>query len=741
MTAERWQQIKALFDRALERDAGTRPDFVRAECGGDEELLREVESLLAADESGGSRLEHPAIAAAVQPPALAVLGAGTILGERYEILQELGRGGMSVVYLAQDRQLLARRVVIKVLLRETSQDPYIRQKFLQEMEALSRIEHPGVVGVLDAGLTAEGNQFLVMQFIEGTTLRKAIAPGGMEPKRAAGILRQIGQALNAAHEKGIWHRDLKPENVMLQDLGGEDHVKLIDFGIAGIQNSQFSGELSKVAGSLSYMAPEQYAGHASAASDTYSLGVLACEMLTGAVRGTGAGTGSGSGSGIGTDLKLPPAASQSIKRAMSYDPAARQSSPRVFADELARALTGTESSRRPTGPGGIEMAHILFTDLVGYSLLPMDQQKEYLQQLQEIVRQSPQFQTSDTGGDIINLPTGDGMALAFFGDPTAPAQCALEVAGVLKTKLHLKLRMGIHTGPVYRMADMNANANVAGGGINLAQRVMDCGDAGHILVSSAVADVLLQLSNLAPHLTDLGECTAKHGVKIHIYNLATGEVGNTDVPEKIKSQRAPVTTRRRWPVYVSVAGVLALAYWWLPRNEAPVAVAKSALQYHVMVQKYRNDQPFEKPFRLSGERVFEAGYQVQLVMSSPVDGHLYILNEGPKSTPDKPDLNTMSPGTLKANEELRTGFLKFDRERGVEKMWVVWSKNVIPELEALRKWEGGAIKDRGEAGAVLVLLKKFAMAKVEAKRDDTNRSTNLSGFGEILAYMIPLDHE
>ena len=134
MTSDRWQQIKALFDRALEREAETRLGFVRGECGDDDELRREVESLLAADESGGSRLEHPAIPpddltqtltqSRIAPP---ILSAGTILGERYKVQQELGRGGMSVVYLAQDLQLLSRRLVIKVLRKESNQDPYIRQ--------------------------------------------------------------------------------------------------------------------------------------------------------------------------------------------------------------------------------------------------------------------------------------------------------------------------------------------------------------------------------------------------------------------------------------------------------------------------------------------------------------------------------------------------------------------------------------------------------------------------------------
>ena len=744
MTAERWQQIKALFDRALERDSATRLAFVRSESGDDDDLRQEVETLLKADENAGTLAKLHSVqpeglvdVAADNPPT-PTMSAGVVLADRYVIQKELGRGGMSVVYLAQDRQLLSKRVVVKILLKESSQDPWIRQKFLQEMEALARIEHPGVVGALDTGLTPEGNQFLVMQFVEGATLRSAIKPGGMEHRRAAGIIRQIGHALSAAHEKGVWHRDLKPENVMLQNHGGEDHVKLIDFGIAGIQNSQFRGEETKVAGSLSYMSPEQYAGQACAASDTYSLAVLSCEMLTGAAPGTQ------------KDLNLPTAATKAIVKAMSYDPASRHASPREFGDDLSRALLGAEQVRKPAATGAIEMAHVLFTDLVGYSLLPMDQQKDYLQQLQQVVRESPQFRSADAAGDIINLPTGDGMALAFFGDPTAPAQCAVEVAAMLKTKPHLKLRMGIHTGPVYRVADMNANANVAGGGINMAQRVMDCGDAGHILVSSTVADMLLQLSNWSPHLTDLGDCKVKHGVRLHLYSLATTEAGNAGAPTKIKTQqmeRPPaVRLPRRWVIYGSATMALAvglpLSYLALhkPEPPPPPAVPKSALQYHVMVQKYRNGKPFEDPFRLSGERVFEAGYQVKLVISSPAEGYLYVLNEGPKSTPETPDLNTMRPARLKANEEREVPMI-FDKEKGQERLWVVWSKASIPELDLLQKWENGAIKDSREARTVLELLKKYAREKVEAKRDDVNRNTNLAGFGEVLAYMIPLDHE
>jgi TolB-like protein/class 3 adenylate cyclase/tRNA A-37 threonylcarbamoyl transferase component Bud32 len=459
---------------------------------------------------------------------------------------------MSIVYLARDRQLLAKHVVVKVLLAETSQDPWIRQKFLQEMEALSRIDHPGVVGVLDTGLTSDGQRFLVMQYIEGATLRRAIEPGGMDLARAAAIIRQIGRALEAAHQKGVWHRDLKPENVMLQRLGDEDHVKLIDFGIAGIQNSQFAGERTEVAGSLAYMAPEQLGGHPCAASDTYSLAVLAAEILTGSRAETP------------KDLRpeLPDAAELSIRKARSLHPEDRHASVSEFSEELCQSLSAGRTARKHSGQGTVEMAHVLFMDLVGYSLLPMDRQKEYLGELQRIVQDAPRFRAADTAGEIISLPTGDGMALAFFGDPTVAAQCALEVAAALKSRPHLQLRMGIHSGPVYRVADVNANANVAGGGINMAQRVMDCGDAGHILLSKTMSDVLLQFSQWGPYLTDLGECTVKHGVTVRLYRLATAEVGNRERPRKLaaaprKNSRVVLATA----LALAAAAIIGAALW------------------------------------------------------------------------------------------------------------------------------------------------------------------------------------
>ena len=187
----------------------------------------------------------------------------------------------------------------------------------------------------------------------------------------------------------------------------------------------------------------------------------------------------------------------------------------------------------------LEIAHVLFTDIVGYSKLPMDQQQRVLRQLQKAVRNTEEFTRAQSEDDLIRLPTGDGMALVFFGDPQAPARCAIQLARSLRATPEIELRMGIHTGPVYRVEDINANHNVAGGGINIAQRVMDCGDAGHILVSRNVADVLSQLSTWGSLLHDLGEAEVKHGVKVHIFNLVGEDFGNPSLPNKLAAK--PVT--------------------------------------------------------------------------------------------------------------------------------------------------------------------------------------------------------
>jgi tetratricopeptide (TPR) repeat protein/class 3 adenylate cyclase len=194
-------------------------------------------------------------------------------------------------------------------------------------------------------------------------------------------------------------------------------------------------------------------------------------------------------------------------------------------------MSATDHTERHTTK--LEMAHVLFMDIVGYSKLPMDHQEAVLRTLQTVVSATPEFLQAQANKEMISLPTGDGMALVFFEDAEAAARCAVEISRELKSHPEIPLRIGLHSGPVYRVADINANQNVAGGGINIAQRVMDCGDAGHMLASQSVAEVLGQLSSWKDSLHDLGEAEVKHGVRVHLYNLYTSDAGNSVLPNKV----------------------------------------------------------------------------------------------------------------------------------------------------------------------------------------------------------------
>jgi TolB-like protein/Tfp pilus assembly protein PilF len=182
----------------------------------------------------------------------------------------------------------------------------------------------------------------------------------------------------------------------------------------------------------------------------------------------------------------------------------------------------------------LEIGHVLFIDIVGYSKLLITEQSEQMQKLREIVRATEQFRLAEAEGKLMRLPTGDGGALVFRTNPDAPVLCALEISKELNKHPELRVRMGIHSGPVNEITDLNEQANIAGAGINVAQRIMDCGDAGHILLSRRVADDLEQYPQWRSHLHDLGECEVKHGVRVYAVNLYTDEVGNSAVPQKLR---------------------------------------------------------------------------------------------------------------------------------------------------------------------------------------------------------------
>jgi serine/threonine-protein kinase len=269
MNPERWERIKELFGRALDLEREEQEAFLKKTCP-DDEIYQEVLSLLAANEGGDFlRPGNP-----ILPQPAPELTEGMLLKQRYRVGQEIGRGGFATVFLATDQHLHNRRVVIKVLREQAAEASWSEARFQDEIRSLSMIDHPGVIGLLDAG-QADGHQYLVMQYAEGQTLRSLIGPTAMPFDRIAGLITQVGQAVGAAHKLGIIHQDIKPDNIMVQVLPeGGDRVRLIDFGIARLRSENTAMVITRAAGSPSYMAPEQLLRRPSAASDIFGIGIV-----------------------------------------------------------------------------------------------------------------------------------------------------------------------------------------------------------------------------------------------------------------------------------------------------------------------------------------------------------------------------------------------------------------------------------------------------------------------------------
>mgnify|MGYP001572614344 CR=1 FL=1 len=543
---------------------------------------------------------------------------GLVLKDRYLIERVLGKGGLGLVFLARDKQLLNRTVVIKVLIAERGDqryDTWFQKKFKQEMEALARINHPGVVGVLDTGAMPDGKPFLVMQFVEGKTLRSAMIPQGMDFGRVAAIVRQMGEALAAAHEKGVFHRDLKPENIMLEEVGrGRQQVKLIDFGVARIKDSEVATnvEITWIAGTPPYMAPEQLRGKPIAESDIYGLGAVAYEMLTGQ-------TPFKAGSAVdlyelqreGAIIKpseirgnLPEAAEAALLRALSFNAKDRYRTVQDFAEDLASALTG------------------------------------------------------------------EARALGQSADPEATANLRYNTTA-------------------------SAEARV-----------------------TALDDT------------------------------------------RVGSVAKPVGSAMKWIAVAAAVVVLAIAAWLLTKPKASVVdpiPSAPAFNYWVMVQKYRDGKAYQPPFRLAGELIFENDYHVQLNVGTARSGFLYIINEGPGSANDLPEYVTLFPSPtanngkaeLAANQQINIpetgdGFF-FDKDQGTEKLWLIWSSNSLPELEAVKSLanpkDKGQISDPAQIRLIRDLIAKHHSSPATIAKDEANKVTRVSGSGDVIVHLIKLEHQ
>ena len=236
----------------------------------------------------------------------------------------------------------------------------------------------------------------------------------------------------------------------------------------------------------------------------------------------------------------------------------------------------------------LEIAHVLFLDIVGYSKLSVNEQHAQVEELNEIVRLSEQFQNAEAANRILKIPTGDGMALIFYKSPEEPAQCAVEISRVLKERPRLQIRMGIHSGPVSGVVDVNERTNVAGAGINIARRVMDCGDAGHILLSHHVAEDLAEYERWRPFLHDIGTFEVKHGMRVNITNLYSDEVGNPQLPSKLralKKHRAGVRWAEAAAALLVLGAIVGGTFFYLRR---PTASALRVLDKGIAVLPFEN---------------------------------------------------------------------------------------------------------------------------------------------------------
>ncbi|MGH9767583.1 MAG: protein kinase domain-containing protein [Blastocatellia bacterium] len=618
---------------------------------------------------------------------------GGRLKGRYLIERELGRGGIGVVFLARDERLHGMPVVIKFLLDAAEQNKWLTGKFSQEAEALTRINHPGVVRVIDRDLSDDGRPFFVMEFIKGRPLRDVMGSERMDLAYVARIVRQSGAALHAAHQQGVFHRDLKPENIMLEQLsGGEEQVKLIDFGIAKVTNPQAGNEteVAVVAGSRQYIAPEQLLSQmASPATDIYALAIIVYEMVTGRLPFNPQGPthflvmqelmrlqqSESFAKPQALRPDLPAAAQMLLLNALSFDAQRRPQNARVFAEDLAQALTGN-----------IKVAGERATIAVPVPASGSD-------------RPPARDMIADANRDT--LP----MAQVKTEDNQA------KVTDVIST-----------TRPSAPNLSRSATAPFTAA---QAPRVKPKGGKLPIVIAGLIVVIIaagIAVKTLAPSAGSNSELAATQSPTPQATELAASQAAS---PE-------PATP------------------------EPAMGEAARTINYSVTMRKDPKRYPDSAPFQIPGEVIFSPDDRVHFSFISPQRGYLYIINESPPAKAQASSFNILFPSPtanqgaaqLAAGQTVRVpdhdiGFV-FDKEQGTEKLWLIWAAGEVAGLEALKRWanprDAGEIKDAAQIEALRAFLSAHSATVPQITRDETSKQTMVKMKGDILVKLVNLQH-
>jgi class 3 adenylate cyclase len=391
------------------------------------------------------------------------------------------------------------------------------------------------------------------------------------------------------------------------------------------------------------------------------------------------------------------------------------------------------------------MAHVLFIDIVGSSRLATDRQFQMVTRLQQLVQATDEFQRSRTGGDLVSLPTGDGMALVFFRSPEQPAGCAVEVTRALRKDPFCQVRMGVHSGLVFLIQDINGARNVSGDGINQAERVMSCGGAGHILLSDLVATPLRHLSHWKDRLHDAGICGVKDGT-LHLWSLHDADVGSAAPAQRLVRFWWPRKALISAAALVVIAGVGASVLIHPQRPTArPTATPPTlrSLSYSLLIKTKSGEV---RP--LAREMMFPPGYRLRFQFTGGQNGFLYVVNEGPPQqdgavwtwlfpypawNQGSSALSTLTPLLLPPHD-----FIQLDKMEGQEKVYVIWSDHEIPELQGSVDASEKSGQIRAADLPIIRAIISKASPDVEVIKADTE--TVIRGNSSVLVKLITLEH-